>query len=123
MLRVKNLETSIAFYHDLLGMSEMGRETYPEVKFTVAFMGYGDRVTNPAIELAYKTYEHGTAFGNISLAVDDVHALVAHLEEQNVKITHAAGELPMALTETGLRHTLVFILDPDGYKVELMQTA
>jgi hypothetical protein len=48
--------------------------------------------------------------------VDDVHALVAHLEEQNVKITHAAGELPMASTETGRRHTLAFILDPDGYK-------
>ncbi len=126
MLRVSNLEDSIAFYQEMLGMSELGRETFSEAKFTAVFMGYGDRATNPVLELTYNwgnnTYEHGTRYGNLSLAVDDVYALEAHLKERGVKILRPAGEVPMVSTETGERHTLAFIADPDGYRIELMQT-
>ncbi len=126
MIRVSNLDHSIAFYQDMLGMSELGRETFPEAKFTAVFMGYGDRATHPVLELTYNwgdnTYEHGTGYGNLSLAVDDVYALEAHLQERGVKILRPAGEVAMASTETGERHTLAFIADPDGYRIELMQT-
>ena len=126
MLRVSNLDRSIAFYRDILGMSELGRETFPEAEFTAVFMGYGDRKTDAAIELTYNwgnhSYEHGTGYGNISLAVNDVYALEAYLKKKGVEILRPAGEVPMVSTETGEKQTLAFIADPDGYRVELMQT-
>ncbi|MBE9029698.1 lactoylglutathione lyase [filamentous cyanobacterium LEGE 11480] len=126
MIRVSNLEDSIAFYQEMLGISELGRETFPEAKFTAVFMGYGDRTTHPVIELTYNwgdnSYEHGTRYGNLSLAVNDVYALEAHLKERGVEILRPAGVLPIASTETGTKHTLAFIADPDGYRVELMQS-
>ncbi len=125
MLRVTDLDKSIAFYRDMLGMQELGRETFPDVKFTAVFMGYGDRTTDPVIELTYNwgdnCYEHGTAFGNISLEVDDLYALEAFLKEQNVEMVRPAGELNIVSTELGRKHTLAFIADPDGYRIELMQ--
>lgn len=127
MIRVSGLGRSIAFYRDMLGMSEMGRETYPEAEFTVVFMGYGDRTTQPTVELTYNwgdhAYEQGTAFGNISLAVGDVYALEAHLSAAGVDVLRPAGEMPIASTETGRKAHLAFIADPDGYRVELMQSA
>lgn len=127
MLRVSDLERSIAFYRDMLGMSELGRETFPDAEFTAVFMGYGNRKTDAVIEITYnwdkRSYEHGTAYGNLSLAVDDVYALTAYLEENGVKVLRPAGEVPMVSTETGEKHTLAFIADPDGYRIELMQTA
>ncbi|MGR3273723.1 VOC family protein [Acaryochloris marina NIES-2412] len=126
MLRVSDLDRSIAFYRDRLGMSELGRETFPDAKFTAVFMGYGNRKTDAVIELTYNwgnhSYEHGTRYGNLSLAVDDIYALETYLKENGVEILRPAGEIPMVSTETGEKHTLAFIADPDGYRIELMQT-
>jgi len=125
MYRVTDLDRSIAFYRDMLGMQELGRETFPDVKFTAVFMGYGDRKSDTVIELTYNwgdnSYDHGTAYGNLSLEVDDVYALEAFLKEQNVEIIRAAGEIGIQSTELGRKHTLAFVADPDGYRIELMQ--
>jgi lactoylglutathione lyase len=125
MLRVRDLDLSVAFYRDMLGMSEVGRETYPEAKFTAVFMGYGDRRTDTLIELTHNWendgYDHGTAFGNISLGVDDVYAFETFLNAHDVTILRPAGELPIVSTETGQKYTFAHIADPDGYRIELMQ--
>jgi lactoylglutathione lyase len=125
MFRVRDLNVSIAFYRDMLGMSELGRETYSDAEFTVVFMGYGERRNEAVIELTHNwgenNYEHGTAFGNISLEVNDIFAVENFLKEQGVHISRAAGLLPIVSQEMGFKHTLAFITDPDGYRVELMQ--
>ncbi len=125
MLRVTDLDRSIAFYRDMLGMKELGRETFSDVEFTAVFMGYGDRKKDAVMELTYNwgdnCYEHGTAFGNISLEVNDVFALEAFLKENNVEILRPAGELNIVSAELGRKHTLAHVADPDGYRIELMQ--
>lgn len=125
MLRVRDLEQSVGFYRDLLGMTELGRETYPDAKFTAVFMGYGERRKDTLVELTHNWenygYAQGTAFGNISLGVDDVYALEAYLKDHDVTILRPAGELPIVSTETGQKYTLAHIADPDGYRIELLQ--
>lgn len=83
MLRVRDLDRSLAFYRDALGMHEMRRETFPEGKFTLVFIGYGDATTDAVIELTYnwgdETYDLGTAYGHIALEVDDIHRMEQHL--------------------------------------------
>jgi lactoylglutathione lyase len=126
MLRVNNLDRSIAFYRDMLGMREIERETFADAKFTAVYMGYGSKTEDTVLELTYNWendgYEHGTAFGNITLAVEDVYAVEAFLKEQGVKILRPAGELPITPDETGKIYTLAHIADPDGYRIELIQT-
>lgn len=126
MLRVSDLDASIAFYRDMLGMSELGRETFTEAKFTAVYMGYGDLAKDAVLELTHnwnrEGYEHGTAYGNISLAVNDVYALEEYLHKQGVTILRPAGELEIVPTETRKKYTLAHIADPDGYRVELIQT-
>lgn len=125
MLRVNDLDTSIAFYRDMLGMKELERETFPDAKFTAVYMGYGDKEKDTVLELTYNWendgYEHGTAFGNITLGVDDVFAVEAFLKEQGVKILRPAGKLSITPSETGKVYTLAHIADPDGYRIELIQ--
>lgn len=125
MLRVSDLDRSIAFYRDMLGMSELGRETFTSAKFTAVYMGYGELSKDTVLELTYnwenKGYEQGTAFGNISLAVKDVYALETFLLQQGVTILMPAGELSIVPSETGKKYTLAHIADPDGYKIELIQ--
>lgn len=125
MLRVRDIDQSVAFYRDMLGMSELGRETYPDAKFTAVFMGYGDRSKDALVELTHNWendgYDHGTAFGNISLAVDDVYALETYLKAHDVTILRPAGKLPVVSSETGQKYTLAHIADPDGYRIELVQ--
>lgn len=125
MLRVKDLDKSISFYQDMLGMTELERETFPDAKFTAVYMGYGDKNSHTVLELTCnwenEGYEQGTAFGNISLAVDDIYALETHLKKHNVKILRPAGELSIVPVETGKKYTLAHIADPDGYRIELMQ--
>ena len=127
MLRVTDLDTSVAFYKDMLGMSELGRETFEAARFTAVYMGYGDMAKDPVLELTFnwdnRGYEHGTAYGNVSLAVEDVYALEAFLRRQGVTILRPAGALKMVPAETGKRYTLAHIADPDGYRVELIQTS
>lgn len=125
MLRVSDLERSVAFYCDLLGMKELERETFPEAKFTISLLGYGDKDQHTAMELTWNWendgYEHGTAFGNIALGVEDVYALEVFLKEQGVKILRPAGAMSMVSKEIGRTYTFAHIEDPDGYRVELMQ--
>jgi len=125
MLRVRDLERSVSFYCDLLGMKELERETFPEAKFTISLLGYGDRDDHTALELTWNWenngYQHGTAYGNLSLAVKDLYALEEFLKKRSVKLLRPAGEMSMVSNEIGRKYTFAHIEDPDGYRIELMQ--
>lgn len=125
MLRVRNLDRSLAFYRDALGMHEMRRETFPEGKFTLVFIGYGDPATDAVIELTYnwgdETYDLGTAYGHIALEVDDIHRMEQHLLSLGVKVVRPAGAMTFAPEETGIKEVISFITDPDGYRIELIE--
>ncbi len=125
MLRVANLERSIAFYETALGMRELRRETFPDGQFTLVFMGYGDDRSAPTIELTWNwgdtEYTHGTGYGHLALAVSDIYAACAHLEEIGVTITRAPGPMTYAPEETGERENIAFFEDPDGYRIELIE--
>lgn len=125
MLRVSDLERSVAFYCDLLGMKELERETFPDAKFTISLLGCGGRDQHTAMELTWNWdnngYQHGTAYGDIALGVKDVFALEAFLKEQGVKILRPAGAMSMVSEEIGRTYTFAHIEDPEAYRVELMQ--
>lgn len=120
MLRVKNLEKSIAFYRGILGMTLQRTDDYPEGEFTLAFLGYGDESNHSMIELTYNygenDYYKGNGFGHIALASVDVYATCDELAEQGVNILRPAGPMNAGGTEV-----IAFIEDPDGYKIELIQ--
>lgn len=123
MIRVSNLEKSIKFY-ETLGMKEIRRECYPEGKFTLSFIGYGDEESNAVIELTYNhgenKYTHGSGFGHIALSVADIYKCCASLDNKGVKILREPG--PMSYTASnGARDVIAFIEDPDGYKIELIE--
>lgn len=125
MLRVSDLERSVAFYKDALGMNELRRETFTEGRFTLVFIGYGDDTSNAVIELTYNwdqdSYELGTGYGHIALEVDDIYAACNRLEDMGVKIVREPGPMAYAVDETGHREDIAFIEDPDGYLIELIQ--
>ena len=118
MLRVGDLEKSIAFYTQVLGMKELRRSEYPEGKFTLAFLGYGDEANNTVLELTYnwgvESYELGTAFGHIAIGVADVYAACEKMKQLGGKIIREAG--PMNAGKT----IIAFLEDPDGYQIELI---
>ncbi len=120
MLRVKDLDESIAFYCDHFGMKLIRKSDYPEGKFTLAFVGYGDEKDHTVLEFTYNygtaDYDLGDAFGHIALGVDDIHATCDGLREAGVNITREPG--PMKHGKT----VIAFVEDPNGYKVELIQT-
>lgn len=124
MLRASDLEASIAFYRDGLGMSEVRRETFPEGRFTLVFMGYDDDPEGPTIELTWnwesETYSPGTGFGHIALAVRDIYDACARLSEMGMKVIRNPGPMTHAPEETGMREVIAFLTDPDGYKIELI---
>lgn len=121
MLRVGDLERSIAFYRDVLGMEVILRKDYPEGKFTLCFLGYGRNPDHAEIELTYNwgvdRYELGTAYGHVALGVDDIHAACDRIRRAGGKITREPG--PMKHGKT----VIAFVEDPDGYKVELIEQA
>ncbi|MFT6289319.1 MAG: lactoylglutathione lyase [Alcanivorax sp.] len=124
MLRVRNLELSLAFYTTTLGMREFRREDYPEGRFTLVFIGYGDESSNSTIELTYNwaenNYQHGTSFGHIAIGVEDLYATCDYLTSVGVELFRKPG--PMTYTATnGTRDVIAFIKDPDGYKIELVE--
>ncbi len=127
MVRVSDLDRSIAFYCDALGMSEMRRETFTEGRFTLVFMGYGDIKNGATIELTHNwnegDYTHGTGYGHIALEVDDIYAACTRLADMGVEITRAPGPMKMAVDETGEREVIAFLKDPDGYNIELIEAA
>jgi len=118
MLRVGNLERSITFYTDVLGMTLLRQKEYPKGKFTLAFLGYGPESENPALELTYNwgkdNYEIGTGFGHIAINVEDVYKAVEQAKEKGAEVMREAG--PMSAGDT----ILAFLKDPDGYEIELL---
>ncbi len=118
MLRVGDLDRSIAFYTEVLGMRLLRRKDYPEGRFTLAFVSYQDESEGAAIELTHnwdtKQYDLGNGYGHIALAVDDVYAACDRIREKGGKITREPGPMKHGST------ILAFVEDPDGYKIELL---
>jgi lactoylglutathione lyase len=123
MIRVGDLERSIAFYSKALGMHELKRETFTEGRFTLVFMGYEDSKTS--IELTYNwdedKYQHGTGYGHIALEVEDIYVASARLQNMGINVTRAPGPMTYSVDETGLKEVIAFIKDPDGYAIELIE--
>jgi lactoylglutathione lyase len=119
MIRVGDLDKSLAFYTDILGMRLLRRNDYPEGKFTLAFVGYQEEADGPVLELTHnwgvERYEIGTGYGHIALAVDDAYAACEQIKARGGKVTREAG--PMK----GGTRVIAFVEDPDGYKIELIQ--
>ncbi len=121
MLRVGDLEKSIAFYTETLGMTLLRRSDYPDGRFTLAFVGYGPEEEGAVLELTHNwdtaSYDLGNAYGHIALAVPDAAAACAGIKQRGGKVVREAG--PMKHGKT----IIAFVEDPDGYKVELIQRA
>ncbi len=119
MLRVGDLERSIAFYRDVLGMSLLRRHEYPDGRFTLAFLGYGPESEQAALELTYNwgttAYELGGGFGHVAVEVDDAYAACAEIRRRGGVVTRDAGPMKHGTT------VIAFVQDPDGYKIELIQ--
>jgi lactoylglutathione lyase len=119
MLRVRNLEESVAFYTNLLGMKELRRREVPAGKYTLVFVGYGEEPDHTALELTYNwgvdSYEMGTAFGHLALGVPDIYATCETLRKAGVKISREPGPVKFGTT------VIAFIDDPNGYKIELIE--
>jgi lactoylglutathione lyase len=119
MLRVGDLERSIAFYTEVLGMKLLRRNDYPGGKFTLAFVGYQDEAEGAVLELTYNwgvsSYDIGNAYGHIALEVEDAYKACELVRERGGKIISEAGPMQHGTT------ILAFIEDPDGYKIEFIQ--
>jgi len=119
MLRVGDLERSKSFYTSILGMRVLREHEFPEGKFTLAFLGYGDEAGHTVLELTYNwgkdSYNLGDAYGHIAIGVDDVYAACERIRAAGGKIVREAG--PMQ----GSGRVLAFVADPDGYKIELLE--
>jgi len=119
MLRVGDLDQSIAFYCDVLGMELLRRKDYPSGEFTLAFVGYGSEQDNTVIELTYNwgvsEYDLGKGYGHIALGVEDIYGTCDRIKAQGGKVSREPG--PMKHGNT----VIAFIEDPDGYKIELIQ--
>jgi lactoylglutathione lyase len=120
MLRVGNLDRSLRFYCDVLGMRLLRRSDYPGGRFTLAFVGYGSEEDTAVLELTHnwdtERYELGDAFGHVALGVDDIYRRCDELREKGAKIVREPGPMKHGSTE------IAFVEDPDGYKIELIQT-
>jgi len=118
MLRVGNLQRSIDFYTHVLGMQLLRQKDYPDGRFTLAFVGYGDERDNTVLELTCNWdtdhYDLGTGYGHIAIEVDDVYEAVAELRSRGGKVIREAGPMNAGTT------IIAFIEDPDGYPVELI---
>ncbi len=119
MLRVVDLEKSLAFYTEVLGMQLLRRNDYPDGKFTLAFVGYGSESEGAVIELTHnwgvESYQLGNAYGHIAIEVPDAYAACAAIKQRGGKVVREAG--PMKHGNT----VIAFVDDPDGYKIELIQ--
>ena len=119
MLRVNNLDDSLAFYCDALGMKLLRRKDYPGGEFTLAFVGYGDEADSSVIELTYNwgtsKYELGTAFGHLAIGVQDIYAVCERLRARGVKVVREPGPMKHGST------VIAFVEDPNGYRIELIE--
>jgi lactoylglutathione lyase len=120
MLRVGDLERSIDFYTNVLGMRLLRRSERPDQKYTLAFVGYGDESTNAVLELTYNygvaSYDLGSAYGHIAIAVPDAAAACAAVRAKGGNVAREAGPVKGGTT------VIAFVQDPDGYKIELIET-
>ncbi len=121
MIRVGDLDRSIRFYTGVLGMKELRRKDYPEGRFTLAFVGYGEESEAAVLELTHnwdtKSYDLGTGFGHVAIAVPDAYKACEAVKAQGGKVTREAG--PMKYGGS----VIAFVEDPDGYKIEFIQRA
>ena len=119
MIRVGDLDRSISFYTDVLGMRLLRRSDYPEGRFTLAFVGYGPESEGAVIELTHNwdtaRYDLGNGFGHVAIEVDDAYATCALVTEKGGKVTRPAGPMKHGTT------VIAFVEDPDGYKIEFIQ--
>ena len=119
MLRVGNLQRSIDFYTDVLGMKVLRTTDRPEQKYTLAFVGFGDESQHAVLELTYNYgvdhYELGTAFGHVAIAVPDAAAACAAVRAKGGAVTREADPVKGGTT------VIAFVQDPDGYKIELIE--
>ena len=119
MLRVGNLERSIEFYTQVLGMKLLRRSENPEYKYSLAFVGYGSNPDHAELELTYNhgvdKYEMGTAYGHIALGVPDAYAACNKIKAAGGQVTREAGPVKGGTT------VIAFVTDPDGYNVELIE--
>jgi lactoylglutathione lyase len=119
MLRVGNLDRSLAFYTEVLGMQLLRKRDYPDGKFTLAFVGYGPENDTAVIELTHNwdqdSYELGTAYGHIALEVDDAYKACELVKQKGGKVVREAGPMKHGTT------VIAFVEDPDGYKIEFVQ--
>jgi lactoylglutathione lyase len=122
MIRVKDLERSLDFYCNQLGMRVLRRSDYPDGKFTLAFVGYGDEADNTVIELTHnwgqeQPYEIGSGFGHLALGVADIYGTCETLRAKGVKVVREPGPMKHG------KSVIAFIEDPDSYKIELIERA
>ena len=119
MLRVGDLQRSIRFYTDVLGMKVLRTTDRPEQKYTLAFVGYGDESEHAVLELTYNygvgNYDLGTAYGHVALEVPDAAAACTAVRSKGGKVTREAGPVKGGTT------VIAFVEDPDGYKIELVE--
>ena len=121
MIRVRDLEKSVDFYSRHLGMKVLRQKEFPGGKFTNTFMGYGDEDAHTVLELTYnwgqeEPYTHGSGFGHLAVAVPDIAAACARMEADGVSIPRPPGPMKHGTT------VIAFIEDPDGYKIELIES-
>jgi lactoylglutathione lyase len=119
MLRVGDLERSLKFYTEVLGMKVLRRKDYPDGKFTLAFVGFDDEDKEAVLELTHnwgvEKYELGNAYGHIALQVDDAYRACEEVKKRGGKVTREAGPMKHGTT------VIAFVEDPDGYKIEFIQ--
>jgi len=119
MLRVGDLDRSIEFYTDVLGMRLLRRKDYPEGRFTLAFVGYQEEAEGAVLELTHNwdtnSYELGSGYGHVALAVEDVYAACDRIRAKGGNITREPGPMKHGSS------ILAFVEDPDGYKIELLE--
>ena len=119
MIRVNDLDQSLRFYCDALGMKLLRKHDFPGGRFTLAFVGYGDEANHTVIELTYNwdthAYDIGTGFGHLAIGVSDIHRKCDELRAKGVKVVREPGPMKHGSTE------IAFIEDPNGYRIELIQ--
>jgi lactoylglutathione lyase len=119
MLRVVDLEKSLAFYTGVLGMKLLRRTDYPDRKFTLAFVGYTDEASGAVIELTHnwgiEKYDRGNAYGHIAIEVEDAYVACEKIKQRSGKVVREAGPMKHGST------VIAFVDDPDGYQIELIQ--
>jgi lactoylglutathione lyase len=119
MLRVGDLQRSLEFYTSVLGMRVLRKKDYPDGRFTLAFVGYGDESQTAVLELTHnwdtKAYEIGTGYGHVAVEVDDAYKACEEVKKRGGKVTREAGPMKHGTT------VIAFVEDPDGYKIEFIQ--